>query len=73
VEGINREAERKKAIIMSSRSILFLVMVLLLWCLAVSAQNTSAPTGNQAAKPEIKHVPAGYTSRLSGKEMYNSY
>jgi mono/diheme cytochrome c family protein len=58
---------------MSSRILLVLLAALLLACsLPAVAQNTPA-AGSQAAKPEIKHVPASYTSPSSGKEMYESY
>jgi len=58
---------------MSLRIALFLMAVLLVFCIGVSAQSTAPAGGNQAAKPEIKHVPAAYTDPTAGKEMYNSY
>ena len=54
---------------MSLRVLMLVVAVWLVCCWAASAQ-TAPPT---AAKPEIKHVPASYTSPSSGKEMYVSY
>ena len=58
---------------MSSRIPLFLWVVLLAYCLPIGAQNAPAAGNSQAAKPEIKHVPAAYTDPTAGKEMYNSY
>jgi mono/diheme cytochrome c family protein len=51
----------------------FLVAALPVCCIGAGAQTTTPASGNQAAKPEIKHVPASYTSPSSGKEMYDSY
>ena len=58
---------------MSLRVLMFVGAVLLVCCLAASAQTATPISGAQAAKPEIKHVPASYTSPSSGKEMYDSY
>ena len=58
---------------MSSRIVLFLMAVLLVCCITLGAQTAAPAGGNQAAKPEIKHVPASYTSPSSGKQMYDSY
>jgi mono/diheme cytochrome c family protein len=58
---------------MSLRVGMFVVAVFLVGCLAASAQTAPPTSGSQAAKPEIKHVPASYTSPSSGKEMYDSY
>jgi len=52
---------------------MFVVAVFLVGCLAASAQTAPPTSGSQAAKPEIKHVLASYTSPSSGKEMYDSY
>jgi len=63
---------RKKAI-MSLRIAVGVVTVLFVGCLVASGQ--AAPTGaaNPPAGSQIKHVPAGYTSPSSGKEMYGAY
>jgi len=58
---------------MSSRVLMFVVALFLACCLAASAQTAPPTSGSQAAKPEIKQVPASYTSPSSGKEMYDSY
>ena len=54
--------------------IVFLTLTL---CLAgwmwVSAQTAPATANPQTTTPEIKHVPATYTSPTSGKEMYTAY
>ena len=55
------------------RVLMFVVAVLLVCCLTASAQTAGPTSGSQAAKPEIKHVPASYTSSSSGEEMYDSY
>jgi mono/diheme cytochrome c family protein len=52
---------------------LLLTLVLLIACVWASAQGAPTGAGGQAAKPEIKHVTATYTSPTSGKEMFNSY
>jgi mono/diheme cytochrome c family protein len=70
VECIDPEAKRKKAL-MSWRFALLVVTILVV-C-GVSAQTAPASVGDPAQKPEIKHVPAGYTSPESGKGMYDSY
>lgn len=57
----------------SSRSVFLFVIFCLTCCVFMSAQTAPAPTTPQAAKPEIKHVPAAYTDPSSGKEMYNAY
>jgi len=58
---------------MSSRGAVFLLVLLLASGLPAGAQATPQTSGDQAAKPAIKHVPASYTSATSGKEMYDSY
>jgi mono/diheme cytochrome c family protein len=58
---------------MSSRIVLLVVTLALACSLSASAQTAPATATPQAATPEIKHVPATYTSPSSGKEMYNSY
>jgi mono/diheme cytochrome c family protein len=58
---------------MSYRIVVFAVALFLLCGLGASAQTTPAAASPQAAKPEIKHVPATYTSPTTGKEMYNAY
>lgn len=58
---------------MSSHVLMLVVEVFLVCCLAASAQTAPPTSGSQGAKPEIKHVPASYTSPSSGKEMYDSY
>jgi mono/diheme cytochrome c family protein len=55
------------------RMICLAAMVALACSLCVSAQTAPATASPQASTPEIKHVPATYTSPSSGKEMYNSY
>ena len=56
---------------MSWRGALFVVTVLVVCGVWASAQ--TAPASAQTEKPEIKHVPAGYTSPASGEVMYESY
>ena len=58
---------------MSSRIVFLIVTLCLAGCMCVSAQTAPATATPQAAKPEIKHVPATYTSPSSGKEMYTAY
>ena len=58
---------------MSSR-IVFLIVLLALACgICALAQTAPGEAAPQAAKPEIKHVPATYTSPSSGKDMYMAY
>lgn len=57
----------------SSRMVFLIVTLCLAGCFCVSAQTAPAASAPQAAKPEIKHVPATYTSPTSGKEMYTAY
>jgi len=57
----------------SSRSVFLIVIFSLIGCVFMSAQTAPAAAAPQAAKPEIKHVPATYTSPSSGKEMFNAY
>jgi mono/diheme cytochrome c family protein len=56
---------------MYSRLICLLAILVLACSVGVSGQTT--PAAPQAAKPEIKHVPAAYTDPSSGKEMYKQY
>jgi mono/diheme cytochrome c family protein len=58
---------------MSSRVVFLVVILLVVCCGFVSAQTAPAAAAPQASKPEIKHVPATYTSPSSGKEMYMAY
>jgi mono/diheme cytochrome c family protein len=58
---------------MSSRIVFLIVTLCLAGCLCVSAQTAPATATLQAATPEVKHVPATYTSPSSGKEMYTAY
>ncbi len=57
---------------MSYRSVYWVAAFALVCWVGVRAQNAPAATP-QASTPEIKHVPATYTSPSSGKEMYNAY
>ena len=57
---------------MYSRLICFTAIIVLVCSLGVVAQ-TAPAAAPQAAKPEIKHVPAAYTDPSSGKEMYQQY
>jgi mono/diheme cytochrome c family protein len=57
---------------MFSRLICLTAIFALVCSLAVAAQ-TAPAAAPQAAKPEIKHVPAAYTDPSSGKEMYKQY
>jgi mono/diheme cytochrome c family protein len=57
---------------MSYRFVFWVAAFALICWVGVSAQNAPAATP-QASTPEIKHVPATYTSPSSGKEMYNAY
>src|SRR5215467_8757283 len=50
---------------MSARKIMWMVGTLVMFALFMQAQ--------EAAKPEIKHVPVKATSAASGKQMYTSY
>ncbi len=47
----------------------YLVTVLLLACTAA----TPSQSNSQTPKPEIKNVPAGYTSPTSGRQMFDAY
>ena len=58
---------------MTLRLISLAAIVALAGALCVSAQTAPAAPAPQAATPEIKHVPATYTSPSSGKEMYTAY
>jgi len=62
---------------MSSRMVWLVAVIVIAFCVCVSAQTTPAPPAPsstpQATTPNIKHVPATYTSPASGKEMYDSY
>ena len=58
---------------MYSRMICLAAMVALACSLCVSAQTAPAAATPQTSTPEIKHVPATYTSPSSGKEMYAAY
>jgi mono/diheme cytochrome c family protein len=58
---------------MSCRVLFLLITMSLFGCVWVNAQTTSATPAPQGAKPEIKSVPATYTSPAAGKEMYDSY
>ncbi len=62
---------------MSSRGVCVATILMLGCSLGASAQTTPAtssqPSGTAANKPDIKHVPAQYTSASSGKEMFNAY
>jgi mono/diheme cytochrome c family protein len=49
-----------------------LCLLLLIPLLALAAASQSDPS-SQSAKPEIKNVPAGYTSPTSGRQMYDAY
>ncbi|HVP56092.1 MAG TPA: cytochrome c [Candidatus Eisenbacteria bacterium] len=55
------------------RSVLVIVMLALTCCMYASAQTAPAAAAPQTAKPEIRHVPATYTSPSSGKAMYEAY
>jgi mono/diheme cytochrome c family protein len=57
---------------MSSRLICVIAILTLLGAMITSAQ-TAPAAAPQATKPEIKHVPAGYTDPSSGKAMYDAY
>jgi len=50
---------------MSARKMMWMVGILAMFALTLQAQD--------AATPEIKHVPVKPTSAASGKEMYTSY
>ncbi len=58
---------------MRSRLICLAIILVLAGAVNVTAQTASAAATPQAAKPEIKHVPAAYTDPSSGKEMYQQY
>ena len=58
---------------MYSRLICITAILLLVCALGASAQTAPAAAAPQTAKPEIKHVPAGYTDPTSGKDMYLAY
>jgi mono/diheme cytochrome c family protein len=62
---------------MRSRPVCLVVALLLISAIRVPAQNPAAlPAGSaaqQAAKPEIKNVPATYTNPSSGRQMYDAY
>ncbi len=58
---------------MHSRFSCIAVILLLVCSVGVMAQTAPAAGTSQAAKPEIKHVPAAYTDPSSGKEMYQQY
>jgi mono/diheme cytochrome c family protein len=55
------------------RLICIIAIILLVCSLGAVAQTAPAAAAPQAAKPEIKHVPASYTDPTSGKEMYKAY
>ena len=50
-----------------------LAAILVVACSLVVMAQTAPAAAPQAAKPEIKHVPATYTDPSSGKEMYTAY
>jgi mono/diheme cytochrome c family protein len=50
-----------------------LAAILVVACSLVVMAQTAPAAAPQAAKPEIKHVPATYTDPSSGKEMYKQY
>ena len=58
---------------MCSRLICLIAIIVLVCTLGLVAQTAPAAAVPQAAKPEIKHVPAVYTDPSSGKEMYQQY
>jgi mono/diheme cytochrome c family protein len=55
---------------MSSRILHLAGVLLVSSAIFLSAQTPTAP---QAAKPEIKKVPATYTNPSSGRQMYDAY
>jgi mono/diheme cytochrome c family protein len=58
---------------MYSRLICLTAFIMLVCALGAMAQTAQAAAAPQAAKPEIKHVPAAYTDPSSGKDMYAEY
>jgi mono/diheme cytochrome c family protein len=62
---------------MQFRDLCLATMVVFGFCVWGNAQTTPAATTPAAAaqetKPNIKHVPAGYTDPSSGKGMYDAY
>jgi len=58
---------------MYCRLICWAAIAALVCSLCASAQTAPAAAAPQATTPEIKHVPATYTSPSSGKEMYTAY
>jgi len=62
---------------MSSRILCLAAIVVVGFSICMSAQTApaalAAATPPQAAKPNIKHVPASYTNPSSGKEMFDAY
>ena len=58
---------------MSYRIVCLVATVMLVCSFGISAQTAPATATPQTATPTIKHVPAGYTTPSSGKEMYNAY
>ena len=62
---------------MSSRTYCLAAVVVLAFSICMNAQTTpaaQAPAATpQASKPNIKHVPAGYTDPSSGKGMFDAY
>ena len=58
---------------MYSRLICLTAIIMLICALGAMAQTAPAAAAPQAAKPEIKHVPAAYTDPSSGKSMYEQY
>ncbi len=56
---------------MRLRLFIFIAILVVTCGLCLSAQTPSATP--RSSTPEIKHVPATYTSPVSGKEMYTSY
>jgi len=58
---------------MHFRLICVVAILMLVSSLCVIAQTAPSAAAPQAAKPEIKHVPAGYSDPTSGKDMYNQY
>ena len=62
---------------MSSRILCLAVIVVVVFSICMSAQTAPAApapaAGPQAAKPNIKHIPASYTNPSSGKEMFDAY
>jgi mono/diheme cytochrome c family protein len=58
---------------MSYRIVCPVAIVMLACSLGMTAQTAPAAAAPQATTPNIKHVPAAYTTPSSGKEMFDAY